>query len=135
MSKGLKLITALVIVAIIAVVAIVVTGRDTGEDTTATNTDGSSESADDVVTITYDGTSFSPAEVRVESGGTVKFVNESDTTIEPSSDNHPTHEANPEINFGEIEPGESSSVSVSEEGSWEYHDHLNPDNTGMIIVE
>jgi len=129
MSKGLKLITALVIVVLIAVVAVVVANRDTKNNST------DSENAESSATITFDGISFSPSEVTVTAGGTVKFVNESDTTIEPASDNHPTHEANSEINMGEIAPGESATTTVDAEGTWEYHDHLNPDNTGTIIVE
>lgn len=90
-------------------------------------------------TITYNDSGFSPASLTVKSGETITWVNNSGSTVQVGSDDHPTHTINRELTNDqfiiELAPGESSSVQLSKKGEWGYHDHLKPGMTGTIIVE
>ncbi|OGF77293.1 hypothetical protein A3H04_00875 [Candidatus Giovannonibacteria bacterium RIFCSPLOWO2_12_FULL_43_11c] len=87
-----------------------------------------------VVDITASG--FSPSEVRIKAGDTVKFINKDTKKRWPASGAHPTHllcpgfDAKPGIN-----PGESYSFTFTEVKTCPTHDHLNPTQFGKIIVE
>ena len=99
------------------------------------------ESANNVE-ITASG--FSPATLTVHQGDTVMFVNKDSSTHWPASAVHPTHNVYPESGgcigskfdaCKRLAEGESFSFTFNEKGSWKYHDHLNPRNTGTIVVE
>jgi plastocyanin len=94
---------------------------------------GDSGERGSVITYTNDG--FSPPVLRVESGTAVTVRNESSRDLELSSDQHPTHNENAELNTPVIAPGESTEVTLTNPGTWGYHDHLNPGEVGGIIVE
>ena|SRR5687767_4658258 len=130
MSKRSKLIAAFIAVAIIAVGAAVLTNKKPADD--GKKATDSNESA---VTITYDDTGFSPAEAAVASGGTVKIVNESDGEIAPSSDPHPTHTNNTGLNACDSGSGESKTFTVTEKGTWGYHNHYSASEKGALTVE
>jgi len=135
MNKAVKVILALVLVGAIVATALIFGGKSSDDDTNNGNKNDTSGTATSSATITYDGSSFSPEEVSIKSGGTVTFVNDSDTEVQPSSDNHPTHTVNPEINFGTIEPGESKTMTVDTKGEFGFHNHLSASQTGVINVE
>jgi plastocyanin len=133
MNKGLKVIAALVLVAVVAGAAVFFTQKDDSSKDNDKN--GTNSNAEASVTITYDGEQFSPAEVTVASGGTVIFVNQSDEDVEPSSDPHPVHTTNPELNAGEIAPGDDATLTVTDKGEWGYHNHFDSSQTGTVTVE
>ncbi|OGF89737.1 hypothetical protein A3I27_03245 [Candidatus Giovannonibacteria bacterium RIFCSPLOWO2_02_FULL_43_11b] len=87
-----------------------------------------------VVDITASG--FSPSEVRIKAGDTVKFINKDTKKRWPASGAHPQHttclgfDAKPGIN-----PGESYSHTFTDVKTCPMHDHLNPTQFGKIIVE
>jgi plastocyanin len=136
MNKTVKIILALVVVGAVVAIALLVGGNKSDNDSNNDkNGSSNSDTAVSAATITYDGSSFSPNEVTVEKGGTVTFVNDSDSDVEPSSDNHPTHTVNPEINFGSIAPGERKTMTVNEAGEYGYHNHFSASETGVINVQ
>ncbi len=93
------------------------------------------------VDITSSG--FDAQTVTVLKGGTVTWTNRGSSTARVASAVHPTHNAYP-IGGGcvgstfdtcrNINPGESWSFTFSEVGSWKYHNHLNPSQTGTVNV-
>ncbi|MBI4232384.1 S-layer homology domain-containing protein [Candidatus Peregrinibacteria bacterium] len=101
------------------------------------------------VDITEDG--FSPEELSVKKGDTVKWVNkDADEKHWPASNDHPTHTdypgtANSKCDTDDedgifdacsgLEENASWSFTFDEVGSWDYHDHLSPSLTGTITVE
>ena len=98
------------------------------------NGGGGGGAGGDVVSITDDG--FDPPTLTVSSGTTVTFENESSDDSWPASDVHPTHQLYP--GFDAKKPllaGDSYSFTFTETGSWGYHNHLEPDVTGTIVVE
>ena len=103
---------------------------DANDTSDSPNTPTSSE-----VTITYSGNSFSPATLTVKAGTTVTIVNESSSQMQFSSNDHPVHSDNPELNAAAIGAGQSTTITPSSTGTWGYHDHLNESVTGTLVVE
>src|SRR3989344_7400933 len=85
--------------------------------------------------ITYTDSGFSPAQVSVKAGDTVTFKNDSKASVQVNSAPHPAHTQFPELNIGSITAGESKSVKLTTVGTKKYHNHLNPSQTGTIVVE
>jgi plastocyanin len=95
---------------------------------------GGSDGGGTVVEITDDG--FEPSTLTVSSGDTVTFENKSSDDAWPASNVHPTHQLYP--GFDAKKPllsGESYSFTFTKAGSWGYHNHLEPDEQGTIVVE
>ena len=88
-----------------------------------------------VVTVAYDNNGFSPTTITVKSGQTVNFANKTSSTIQPSSDPHPQHTDNSELNAGNISGGSSGTITPKRAGSFGMHDHFNPSHTLNITVE
>lgn len=86
-------------------------------------------------TITYGNDGFSPGSMTVKSGSKITVANNSSKTLQFDSNPHPQHTEDPELNIGIIKAGESKTITVAQTGSHGYHNHLNADDTGVLIVE
>lgn len=136
MKKSTIIITVLVIAAL-AIGAFFVLNRGKNEQT-ASDSPNNSDTSDFTGTdnlITYTDEGFGPTSLTVKAGATIVVENNSSEELDFSSDMHPVHNENPELNQDTIMPGESQSFSVNTPGSWGYHNHLNPGRTGTIVVE
>lgn len=105
----------------------------------STNTDTTQQpdnevTSSDQVTIVYTDDGFENSTYAIASGGTVTVQNNSTTTLEFSSDDHPAHRDNPELNTDAIEPGETVQFTPQEEGEWGFHNHLLSVHTGVLTV-
>lgn len=78
---------------------------------------------------------FEPEILKVTVGTKVTFINKSDTTADVSSAIHPTHALFPLLNLGTFNDGGSLSVKFDKQGTYKYHNHLNPSQTGEVVVE
>ncbi len=97
-----------------------------------TNTEPEKESAAE---LTYTNDGFTPATLTLKAGTKVKITNESASTLQFYSDPHPTHSEPSDLNLGTINRGESKTFTVTRTGTHGYHNHLNPGDTGTIIVQ
>ena len=86
-------------------------------------------------TITYSDSGFSPATVTVKSGAAITIKNTSSHEVDFASDSHPVHMDDPELNAGTITPGQTVSITVTTKGAHGYHNHLNPAETGTVVVQ
>ncbi|MEK9184849.1 MAG: hypothetical protein AAB866_01640 [Patescibacteria group bacterium] len=87
---------------------------------------------------------FSPSTLTINSGDVVTWTNrDSYSSHWPASAIHPAHSVYPETGgcIGSkfdacqgLSNGETYSFTFNEKGTWKYHDHLNPSETGTIIV-
>lgn len=78
---------------------------------------------------------FSPATTTVKVGDQVVFLNETPNYSWPASDPHPTHTNSPKFDPElPMKQGEGWVYTFSEEGSFLYHDHLDPSKRGVINV-
>lgn len=144
MTKGVKILIAIVAVAVIAGATILLMPKNQSSQQKASSNEsssGESESANSTtpseadVTITYNGTSFSLSAATVKSGSTVKVVNDSTKNLEFESDPHPAHTNNSELNAGAIQPGKSAVFTLDKKGKWGFHNHLNASQKGELTVE
>ncbi|OGN14409.1 MAG: hypothetical protein A3J47_03145 [Candidatus Yanofskybacteria bacterium RIFCSPHIGHO2_02_FULL_43_22] len=102
------------------------------------------------VTVTYSDSGYSPATATVKKDDTVIFDNESSKMMWTASAVHPTHKAYPgsDIVFCGMpqltgafdacrgyDSGESWEFRFNEAGTWKYHNHLQPNHTGTIVIE
>lgn len=150
MSKGLKIIIVIVVVGMIAaVIALATGGKDDNTNTETTNnppqtqntpvepntnqnTDNSNEPA---ASITYTSSGFEPSSLTVKSGDTLKITNDSGSSLSFNSDPHPAHNENPDLNAGDIEDGQSKTITVTAKGTWGFHNHFNATDRGTITVQ
>lgn len=86
--------------------------------------------------ITYSTDGFSPNTITVKKGGTVIFQNKTGKPASIASGPHPTHTVYPEFDqYKTDQRGKDEFRFVFEKvGSWGYHDHLNANMTGTIVV-
>lgn len=94
--------------------------------------------------VTYIDTGYSPGTLRVKAGTIITFKNESSQSMWTASAVHPTHGSYPTTGgcIGStfdtctgIQPDGSWSFKFDVVGTWKYHNHLSPSNTGTIAVE
>jgi len=95
----------------------------------------SSSNTPAAATITYDGNSFSPSSVTVKSGDTVAIKNTSSSDVQFQSNPHPTHTDDTDLNVGVVMAGQTANFTVTKKGTFGYHNHLNPDQTGSITIQ
>jgi plastocyanin len=85
------------------------------------------------VQITANG--YIPMDLTVKVGTTVTWINSSGTVVTVNSDNHPTHLLYSPLNLGKVNDGGSVSLRFDISGTYGYHNHLNPAQTGTITVQ
>lgn len=95
-------------------------------------------------TVTYTDAGYSPTTLQVKVGETVTFKNQSSRSMWTASGKHPTHLLYPTTGgcigstfdaCAGIQPSNDWSFRFDILGTWKYHNHLNPSDTGTIIVE
>lgn len=87
------------------------------------------------VVLVKDG-SFSPSTLTIQKNTRVVFKNTGNRPHWPASDFHPTHGIYPEFDPQEgIAPGSEWGYKFEKLGKWKFHDHLEPEARGLIIVE
>lgn len=91
------------------------------------------ETGEKMVNLTKAG--FEPGTITVKVGTKVTWVNKSGETATVTSAVHPTHLLYPFLNLGTFNDGESLSVTFDKAGTYKYHNHLNPGQTGEVVVE
>lgn len=86
-------------------------------------------------TIIYSDSGFSPKTITVSSGAIIAIRNTSSSDMQFDSDPHPVHTGDTELNVGTVAPGKTVTFKVTTTGTHGYHNHLNPSDTGTIIVQ
>lgn len=140
------------IIAAVAVAGVVLGGyflfKGAYQPTPAVPQTSTSESATSTVAqekvVIYTDAGYSPATLQIKSGETVVFKNQSSQSMWTASGAHPTHKVYPTTGgcIGStfdackgVQPGDSWSFKFDISGTWKYHNHVNPGNTGTIAVE
>jgi len=119
---------------------------DTTSGEEATESGQSTTDAPMAATVTYNGSSFSPAKVSIKKGGTIMWTNTGDTSMWVASAQHPTHTVYAGTNleehcgtgandsFDQCKAGDSYSFTFDKVGTWNYHDHLHASVFGSVEV-
>jgi plastocyanin len=88
------------------------------------------------LSVTFTGGSFSPNPLTIKKGYIVKFVNKGESSMWVASDPHPTHTGYPGFDEKVAVGSEGSySFTFNKVGTFGYHNHLNPMQKGVIIVQ
>lgn len=107
-------------------------GGETPSSVTGTEKGGVNER----IVVTYTANGFNPKTVTVKAGTTVVFMNDSSGAMWVASAVHPTHQLLP--GFDQLKSvGRSGSYEYmfTKVGTWKYHNHVNPADTGTVIVQ
>lgn len=85
-------------------------------------------------TIVFNNNGFEQQNYTVTAGQTVTVKNLSSIAVEFSSDEHPVHTDNPELNLQPLQPGEEANFTPENPGTWGIHDHEHPEFTTTLTV-
>lgn len=141
-----KLIIGLILLLVgVGLLIWALTGRDaaapsgtTSPEISQTDSDSTSEtsktSQENTVDIIFTNNGFTPNVLTVKKGSLVTVKNESDKRVQFSSDSHPTHRLNTEMNLKVLRPGEAASFTASTVGEYGFHDHIDESMTGKLKV-
>ncbi|MGH2621746.1 MAG: cupredoxin domain-containing protein, partial [Anaerolineales bacterium] len=89
----------------------------------------------DTYTVQMTANGFVPNRLDLLAGDTLLFQNSDQSDHWPASDVHPTHQLYPDLDAQRpIAPGISWSFALFRPGVWGFHDHLNPQFTGQVVV-
>ena len=80
-------------------------------------------------------TGFAPNEVSIKLGTKVVWTNRSGRVATVDSDLHPTHQLYPPLNLGQFGNNETVELVFEKAGTFKYHNHLNPNVTGAVVVQ
>lgn len=98
-----------------------------------TATDEAMTKKETAVTLTTAG--FEPKTITVKVGTKVVWTNKSGGVATVDSAIHPTHLLYLPLNLGQFADGDSVSLVFDKAGTYKYHNHLNPGQTGSVTVE
>ncbi|MBI2034779.1 MAG: cupredoxin domain-containing protein [Candidatus Levybacteria bacterium] len=93
------------------------------------------EAARTQVEINLTSNGFVPKVVTVKKGTRVIWFNKTSVDGTVSSDPHPTHQLYPPLNLGTFPPDFSVQLIFNDPGTYGYHNHFKPEQTGTIIVQ
>ncbi len=100
--------------------------------TTPTNTATNTTVTTKTVTVTISSSGPSPKSVTINKGETVMFVNNDSATHQIASNPHPSHTDYQGFDsLSGIPSGASYSFTFQKTGAFDYHDHLDPFNSGL----
>jgi|SRR3989344_3083009 len=85
--------------------------------------------------VTVGENGFSPQTLTIKKGDAVAWVNQGGDAATVNSDPHPTHDLHRFLNLGEFPSESSVEVTFNEVGTFGYHNHFNPSQTGTIVVQ
>lgn len=97
----------------------------------ATTNDTTNENS--VITISDNG--FQPNTLTVKAGTKVTWVNKGNNVAVVASNPHPAHTDYPPLNLGKVAANGSVSLVFDKPGTYGYHNHLMPSQTGAIVVQ
>jgi len=135
------------IIALVVLVAVLIAGYllfqtstskqgSVTQNTNATQKTGTTEQIKQLFqeSVTLTATGFNPQTITVKPRTRVIWLNKSGVTGTVNSDNHPTNLLFPFLNLGRFNDGSSVSTLFTKLGKYTYHNELNPEQKGTIIV-
>jgi len=126
-----------ILIAIAILVALVVLIAPKPEQQTTTNNNTALPIKKVVISQTVNLTSkgFAPQTVTIKVGESVSWVNKSSAKASVNSADHPSHKLFPFLNLGLFNPGSTVQARFNSAGTFIYHNHFAPTQTGTVIVK
>lgn len=89
-----------------------------------------------VHTVELSQNGFSPEEITISKGDTVRFISTRGVQFWPASNEHPVHSKYSEFDTKRpLESDENWEFTFAEQGTWEYRDHLYSFFEGTVVVQ
>ena len=126
-----------ILIAIAILVALVVLIAPKPEQQTTTNNNTALLIKKVVISQTVNLTSkgFAPQTVTIKVGESVRWTNKSSAKASVNSADHPSHKLFPFLNLGLFNPGSTVQARFNSAGTFTYHNHFAPTQTGTVIVK
>ena len=86
------------------------------------------------VIVKLDKNGFSPKEITIKTSTAIRWENVSGAKQTVNSDDYPTNQLHKELNFGVFNNGSSVVYIFTKTGTYGYHNQLNHEQAGKIIV-
>lgn len=113
-------------------------GQDNYDDNSGASLSGESlekGGVEERKVVTYTESGFAPEPLMVKKGTIVTFVNESSRGMWVASAVHPTHQLLPGFDqLSSAVKGGTYEYMFVKVGTWKYHNHINPTDTGSVVV-
>lgn len=133
-NEGVPWVLVLIVLLLMAVAVPYFSSKTNLVDTT-TSTNRLTTRPARIYSIYYGGGVFSPTNLRIHTGDTVKFQNTSSVSVWIISDPHPAHNTLTALNSrAPLLPQGIFVYTFSTPGIYNYHNELNPNETGLISV-
>jgi plastocyanin len=132
MKKPAVIIGIIILIVVIVGIALAMNNKVAPNQSTSSSTSSNVSAA---AIITYSASGFSPATVTVKSGDTVAIKNTTSADMQLDSNPHPVHTDDTDLNVGLVSAGQTRTFVVTKKGSFGYHNHLNPSDTGKIVIQ
>lgn len=144
-NKGAGVASVVILILVIAVGAwFLLKDTETEDENTVAGTEMPVPGTDteelvatgELFTVVYDENGFTPNSLTIPVGSTVVFQNSTGRKVSVASDDHPTHLLYPEFDQYKTDQRGNDTFSFTFEkvGTWNYHDHLNANMVGTVIV-
>jgi plastocyanin len=143
MKNKYNLTMVLAILVVILIAGYLLVGANTNKQKSGTQTTNPTQNNQNAgqtkqlsqENITLSTSGFTPQTLTVKPGTRVVWTNKSGVTGTVNSDNHPTNLLFPFLNLGRFNNDSSVTVMLTKSGKYTYHNELNPDQKGTIIVK
>lgn len=87
-------------------------------------------------TVDYTDSGFTPKSITVKVGTTVTWTNKASDKMWVASAPHPTHTDLPGFDqLGSVAKDGTYSYTFKKVGNWKYHNHLDPKDYGIVVVQ
>lgn len=124
----------LIAIAILVVLVVLIAPKPGQQTTTNTNTALPIKPVVISQTVNLTAKGFTPQTVTIKVGESVSWVNKSGAKASVNSADHPSHKLFPFLNLGLFNPGSTVQVRFNSAGTFTYHNHFIPTQTGTVIV-
>lgn len=85
--------------------------------------------------VTYTDSGYTPSTITVKLGTKLTWVNQSSSGMWTASALHPTHMLLPGFDeLKSVAKGGSYDYTFTKVGTWKYHNHVQPSDTGTVVV-
>jgi uncharacterized protein YxeA len=109
--------------------------KSTSSSKTSNTSDTTKKAVVGSTVITFTDKGFDKSTYTSKAGESVTVKNASSNDLQFSSGPHPTHTDHPELNMSVMGPGESGTFTPAGKGTYSFHDHIDEQFTGTLIVE
>lgn len=88
-----------------------------------------------MIIVRHSADGFDPPIITIRSGQTIQWINDDASGMWIASDPHPEHIEYPGLDESHgVAQGETYEFAFAKAGVWGYHNHLNPEKIGKVVV-